>query len=504
MVLRHLDGDTFKRALTETVKELEHKRKSLNRINVFPVPDGDTGNNMLATLESAVEAVRSAGSSDLSEIALLAYRGAQEGSTGNSGAIFAQYLKGMAQSFHEAKRADAALLEKALREGSKRAYEAVDNPKEGTILTIAREAADAAKKAASKNGLETTLLSTYREAKRSLERTGRLLPELRERKVIDAGGWGLLIFFSALLKALGIPKAGREFDFSPRRDYFENEDDFLFENPFDMEFALKTDESDVQRLRDLLHDAGDELIIQPDTDKTHVHIHTHNPLAVVERCARITPAFDIVIRNMKSQHDIMKRRTKQPEENLKDYLTMVFGESPGFLAMFAMAGADTVISESLAAKKHRLVEEHCAQDVLVVASRPVDIPCDEEPVVIQGECRLLASLVAVYSTSKPGADIIEDTSRHPRVANIEKRENDYIARGAGGDLRADDLSAIFIRTIGELSPEDGEMLTVYYDAPSSRERLETIVGKVREAFPALESVDFYYGGQDVAYILTIE
>jgi len=504
MVLRHLDGETFKTAIEETAKELERKRLSLNRINVFPVPDGDTGNNMLATLESAVETMQSAASSRLADVALLAYRGAQEGSTGNSGAIFAQYLKGMSEAFDAADKADAELLEKALRQGAEKAYEAVEDPKEGTILTIARQAALAAAKAADKNGLETTLLSTYLEAKRSLEKTARVLPELRERKVIDAGGWGLLIFFSALLDALGVPKAGKEFDFSPKRNYFENEEDFLFDNPFDMEFALQTDESGARDVRQRLHGKGEELIIQQDRDKTHVHIHTHNPLAVLEQCAHIAKAHDIVIRNMKTQHAVLSRRTKRAEENLKDYLTLVFGTSPGFLAMFAMAGADTVISESLIDKKHRLIEEHCEEDVLIITPRTVSVECDAEPVVITGECRVLAALVAVYATKRPSAEIIEETSRHPRIARIDETDDAFVALTSGGRIRDNDLLAVLEKTVKELSPESGETLTVYYGSLASRKRLEGLVARIEEIFPLLESVDLYYGGQDAPFIVSVE
>src|SRR5690554_3230454 len=153
----NIDGITFQAVLKETVVKLKEKREAINQINVFPVPNGDTGNNMLATLELAYREAEKAASSSLHDVANAASRGAREGSTGNSGSIFAQYLRGWAAAFSNLDRADARAVSLAQSLGTQNAYEAVMEPVEGTILTVAREAAEAAKKEATGGSLTNTL-----------------------------------------------------------------------------------------------------------------------------------------------------------------------------------------------------------------------------------------------------------------------------------------------------------------------------------------------------------
>lgn len=257
-----LDGKIFQAALKKTVEKLHEKREILNQINVFPVPDGDTGNNMLATLESAFHETKNITSGSLQDVAAAAYRGAREGSTGNSGAIFAQYLKGWAAAFSNLEIAGAMQLSEAQTEGTKKAYSAVLKPVEGTILTVAREAAEVAKKVSLNNNLTDTLLASYHQARKTLVKTSKVLPELRKQKMVDAGGWGLLIFLSAILEVMNISTGKAEFNFKSRMNYFQSREDFQFDNPYDMEFLVTAKSSIESEIRNLIKDSGTELITQ--------------------------------------------------------------------------------------------------------------------------------------------------------------------------------------------------------------------------------------------------
>jgi dihydroxyacetone kinase-like predicted kinase len=170
-----LDGKIFQAALEETATQLNVKRENLNQINVFPVPDGDTGNNLLATLESALQETENSNSTNLAEVAAAAFRGARNGSCGNSGAIFAQYLKGWAAAFSGLEKAGARQLALAMAQGAKKTYNTVVNPIEGTILTVAREAAEAAVEESATGNLAKTMLAAYRQARKSLLQTSRAM-----------------------------------------------------------------------------------------------------------------------------------------------------------------------------------------------------------------------------------------------------------------------------------------------------------------------------------------
>jgi len=496
-----LDGKIFQAALEETATQLNVKRENLNQINVFPVPDGDTGNNLLATLESALQETENSNSTGLAEVTAAAFRGARNGSCGNSGAIFAQYLKGWAAAFSGLEKAGARQLALAMAQGAKKAYNTVVNPIEGTILTVAREAAEAAVEESATGNLAKTMLAAYRQARKSLLQTSRAMSSLCNHNVIDAGGWGLLIFFYAILKVMGIQDGEAEFAFKPKMYFFQNRERFQFINPYDMEFVVSAAADSESEIRASLQELGSDLITQSNQGTCHVHIHTTNPLTVIERVVSLAPLSDIIIRDMRSQHNIRHGLT----EGDKNYTTLVFGKSPGFLAMFAMAGAEMAISVNAVKKKIRLLEEYDLKSTLLLSLEEFTLPLPNiSAVVVQEEVRILAALVSLYSLEKPSFEAVRNAAEYPRVARIVRKNNHfetYIKEVlfASGDYEESVAGAVSI-----LEPHKGEVLTIFYDKVSSRAALEEYQTILLKEFPVLESIEIYYGGQDDSLILSLE
>ncbi|MDW7740624.1 MAG: DAK2 domain-containing protein [Bacillota bacterium] len=497
----YIDGTILQAALKETVDKLHEKREALNRINIFPVPDGDTGNNMLATLESACRETEKTASPSLHAIANAAYCGAREGSTGNSGAIFAQYLGGWAAAFSNLEAAGAETISKAQALGTKNAYGAVLKPVEGTILTVAREAAEAAEKEASGENLTSTLLASYHQARKALVKTAKVLPVLRDQKMIDAGGWGLLIFISAILTVMNIPTGKAEFNFKASSNYFKSRDDYEFDHPYDMEFIVRAASKIEPAIRKILKDSGSELITQTNQEHCHVHIHTDNPLDIAEQSATLGKITGIIIRDMRAQYYSM---ADQESSNVK-YKAVAFGKSPGFLAMFAMAGAQVAISTGMIIKKARILEEYNSDNTLMISSEKIELAFLNEPVlVVDEEARVLASLVSLYSPEKPTPEVVREAADYPRIASIIRKSDHFMislssSPGYEGDYRDCLFQAVLL-----LKPQIGEVLTLYYRAPTDRRKLEEILPGLKEEFPSLETIDLYFGGQEIPLVITIE
>jgi dihydroxyacetone kinase-like predicted kinase len=493
----YLDGTLFLNALRHAAGKLYEKRQDINQINVFPVPDGDTGNNMLATVEDALFEAEKITPAFLGKTVAAAWTGAREGSTGNSGAIFAQYLKGWAAVFSGLEKADADTVAQAMAQGTQEAYGAVLKPAEGTILTVAREAALAAKKASAGGGMKDTLTAAYAQAKKTLVQTSKLLPALRSRRIVDAGGWGLLIFFSAVLKAMGI-SIKSEFDFKARINFFERLDAYRFKNPFDMEFSvrLKADREGVLRLA--IGEFGTELITQTNGEICQVHIHTQSPLMVAERVAELGDFSDLTIRDMRSQYADLA------DKNEKKYHTIALGKSPGFIAMFAMAGAQIAVSVANLKKKERLLRA-CGEDALLISCKETDLTFfKSEAVVLEDEARVLAALVSLYGSEKPGDEAVRAAAGYPRNADIVKLGYTYEARSDGKIIAKGGLKETLARAVAFLKPKSGEMLTVYYGRPGGRQELEAFLPYLSEEFDTLEGIELYFGGQKTPLMVSLE
>jgi len=493
--LKFLDGKLFLDALAEAAERLGEKRKDLNQINVFPVPDGDTGNNMLATLESALAAAGQIKTGSLSDMAAAAWTGAREGSTGNSGAIFAQFLKGWALACEGGSEADAAAVSRALERGTLEAYSAVLKPAEGTILTVAREAAAAAQKAAGSGGMKETLAAAYGQARKALLKTSKVLPELRSKKIVDAGGWGLLIFLRALLKVMEVPVKA-EFDFKTKVNFFERYD-YRFENPFDMEFVVSMEAAREGVLRLTIGEFGTELITQTNGNDCHVHIHTQNPLKVVECAAEMAEFSDIVVRDMRSQYRDLA------DKNEKSYRTVALGKTAGFIAMFAMAGADLALSVNQPGGKTRLLQEY-AGDALFLSCKEPGPPNAEGTIILEDEARLLAALVSIYGLNKPDEKTVREAAGYPRNFNLMRFGYTYEARENGETIAKGRFRETLAQGIAFLQPKSGEMLTIYYGRPGGRQQVEAILPYLQDEFDCLDGIELFYGGQDFPLVVSLE
>ena len=502
MELQYLDGAVFLEALRDTTEQLRINREKLNQINVFPVPDGDTGNNLLHTFESALQEAQQADHAVLGSVVKAASRGAQNGSCGSSGAIFAQFLNGWAVILSHLDRAGVESLVKALKEGAKKAYMAVVRPVEGTILTVARKAAEGAQTASAGGDMAEILLAVYHQGLKALNQTPRMLEALGSRGVVDAGGWGLLLFFSSLLKAMHVQVDRGRLTFDPIVAAVGKADKFGFEHAYDLEFSFNCSGTAVgKRIRELLNKCGSELITRVSPEHCHVHIHTDRPAVVVERASSLAPLQDLIIRDMKTQFRNMKEPPGAEERN---HTVIALGESPGFLALFALAGAEAAVSLSSSRRVSLLQEEFRESGALILTSGRESSLTAFIPVLHLGEeARVLAALLSLHSTCTLSLDAVRRAAGYPRLADITVEGHIYKACNRETVIAAGKFREVLYRAVTSLEPEAGELLSLFYGRRVKRSFMEKFVAPVQKLFPEVE-VEIYYGGQDYPLVVSVE
>ncbi|HEY6570576.1 MAG TPA: DAK2 domain-containing protein [Candidatus Limnocylindrales bacterium] len=319
MAARSCDGAGFLAAFRSAVASLEANVEEINALNVFPVPDGDTGTNMLATVRAALEEADRAGpDADVERVAHAASYGALMGARGNSGVITSQILAGMAHGLAGKRRFNGLDLAHALDEGTKTAYKAVAKPVEGTILTVIREASAAAVAAAERdNNVETVLAATLEAAERAVAKTPSLLPILREAHVVDSGGQGLFRLFQGALdaargrpvkgggKAVAPPVHGVP---APEPVAGAEEGEFGYETVYLLR-ARPGAPLDIPAIQAYLEAMGDSVLVAGDALLAKVHVHNERPDAVIAYGLSIGTLSRITIENLDSQaHDVRESK----------------------------------------------------------------------------------------------------------------------------------------------------------------------------------------------------
>ncbi len=359
MKAKEIDGNLLKLIITNGSIKLKNQHQQINDLNVFPVPDGDTGSNMQSTMMSGVSAIRNLENQPVEAVGKALSRGLLMGARGNSGVILSQLFSGFAKSFQSLKTADAPAFIEGLKQGVQQAYGAVINPVEGTILTVAREAADKASLYATPDADIEDVLEIYlNEAKESLSRTPELLPVLKESGVVDSGGAGLIVIIEGMISAL----RGEVYQEEQAKAHVAKVHDFEGEVEFGYctEFIVQLDPEkrfNKDKLVKQLTRLGDSIVVVADDEICKVHVHTKTPGDALNLGQQYGEFATLKIENMTLQHteillnaesSVHEEATPTPQdvfrvEAKKKYGLISVVNGDGLHAMFKEMGVDRII-----------------------------------------------------------------------------------------------------------------------------------------------------------------
>jgi uncharacterized protein len=299
------DGETLKQAFKAAEVLLEKRIEEVNSLNVFPVPDGDTGINMYLTLQSANEAIKDLPSHSAAEISGKAAMGALLGARGNSGVIFSQIMRGLSKGLENKDQFTAYDFAQALQRASDTAYKAIAEPVEGTILTVIREAADMAMEKAQKGAnLQKTMSAVTSQAKETVIKTQEMLPSLKEAGVVDAGGKGLFYVFQGMKNFMvqkmnpveGIKAVRGKTRIRTAESAYG----------YDLQFLVEGREMPIAEIRERIKSLGESVLVVGDENLIRVHVHTKAPQMIMDFCAKKGRLKDIINDNMDTQVENFK------------------------------------------------------------------------------------------------------------------------------------------------------------------------------------------------------
>lgn len=543
---RWCDGPMLKELLSAATAWLEYNVNSINALNVFPVPDGDTGTNMLLTMKAALAEIGPSVSHSAAEIAQAAAQGALMGARGNSGVILSQIMRGFARGLDAKEKFNAADLATALREASATAYKGVLKPVEGTILTVSRDAAAAGASAAMvSDDLLVVLERVAIAAKDSVARTPQLLQVLRDAGVVDAGGQGLYIILEGAVRFLRgeriemIPSTVEE-GASPAFDVSRLEQAGGY--GYCTEFVLQGQNLDFERVRAEISAMGESAIVVGDEYLIRVHIHTHHPGQVLEYATGKGILRKIKIDNMQDQHreflglslpvepPATPKKSPAAVEQLSDLGVVVVSPGPGFSRVFESLGASAIVPGGQTMNPSteellRAIDSLATDNVIVLpnnknillAARQAQELTKKNVVVVptrtvpQGIAALLAlNYQADLQTnarnmeramSKIQTAEITQSVRAAEIGGIQVAEGSVIGL-LNGDLTASgpDIESVALKVLDQMSAANGEIITVYYGADVSEDQANSLADRIRQAYPDQE-VEVVNGGQPYYYYI---
>ncbi len=523
------DGRAYAKFLAAGTYFLRKYRQVLNDLNVFPVPDGDTGTNMYLTVRSAMLEAGKVRSSRLADVAAAAAQGSLMGARGNSGVIISQMLRGFAHHVRHRSEIDTFVLATAMREAVVEARHALLRPVEGTIISVAEAAAESAYHLAlHERDFYRLGAAVVRTANEALDRTPEQLPVLKEAGVVDSGGAGFVYFVEGILHFLPDSKArSTAFPRRPVRKSVFTPAQFVGENKYCTEFVLEDATCSARELRELLAARGESLLVIGDPPTIKVHIHTDSPEGVQELAARHGTLTRTKVDDMERQHTILVVGTPQVTRSI---VSVVPG--PGFDRIVRELGTEvTVNGERNPSVRDLLlaVNKAIAPDVyLFVNDKNVALAARE----LQGltEKRLhvvptadviggIAGLFALRAgggESMPAPDEVLAESKRVRSAQIFFAGKDAtiggVAVAAGKPAATVDgalygeatLAATAIAAVRALGGEGGGLVTLYYGGAQKERDAQNLADEIRAVFPDID-VEYYYGGmKNVEYWMSFD
>lgn len=540
-----MDSKTVINMIVSAAGNLRINRDEIDRLNVFPVPDGDTGKNMSMTMDGAAAAVASFEDMPPIKIFEKVASATLKSARGNSGVIMSQLFRGIAKGLAEKGEIDGETFAYALRNGAHTAYNAVMKPTEGTILTVARESAEAAEAAAKENSdIKYVVDEALRVGRISLEKTKEILPKLKEADVVDSGGMGWVCVLEGMRKALygevieepvSKPVSVREQTPSAEAE----EITFGYCTEFIIE---KSDEhKNAEHLRKVISKIGDCMLVVEDFDVIKVHIHTNNPGIVLEEAVKLGSLINIKIDNMRYQHNEnlkheMEQETEKPAveeaKPKRKYAIIAVSSGDGFNEIFRELGVTDIIEggqtmNPSAGDIAEAVERANAEEVFV-------LPNNKNIILASNQAQQIAKCHVIPTTTVPqgiAAAIAynpEETAENNVSAMTEAAECvktgdvTYAVRDSesnGITIKKDDImgicdtgivysgaaveSAVF-KILESSCDEDSALITVYYGEEVKEADAENMCEKIEEKYSDMD-VSLEYGGQPVYYyVISVE
>ena len=538
-MIQTINGADFRRLMISAAASIEINKQKLNELNVFPVPDGDTGTNMSMTINAAAADLRKADDPTLEQAAAIAASAMLRGARGNSGVILSLLLRGISRKLKGETKCDGVLWANALQEGVDAAYKAVMKPAEGTILTVARLAAGKALEAAAENNyFEFVHEAAIEEAKIALANTVNQNPVLKKAGVVDAGGKGWVVALEAMLSALrgedivapvgGVQDTAEEATFS---DF--NTEDITF--TYCTEFIIsRENNNDPEKLRDFLSSLGDSLVLVDDEEIIKVHVHTNDPGKALHEAIEYGSFVTVKIENMRLQHTekVMSEQEIAPEiaEPEKPLGVVSVCAGDGLADVFMNLGVDGIISggQTMNPSTQDILEavnKVPAETVfvlpnnknIIMAAQQVDALTPKNVVVISSKT-VPQGITAMLSFNPEGTVEENTDAMTAALDTVDTMQITYAARNSdfdGHDIHEGDYLAMYgsalfgtsrdikvlLKALAKKVHETGkEYITIYYGADITEKQAQKAADLFADMCPEAD-VNLLSGGQPVYYYL---
>ena len=556
MATKTINVDVLAKMFLAGAQNIEAKKDYINELNVFPVPDGDTGTNMSMTIMSAAKEVTALNNPEMKDLAKAISSGSLRGARGNSGVILSQLLRGFTKAIKEEKEIDVLALAAACQRARDTAYKAVMKPKEGTILTVASGiATKAAEMAEETDDLEVFIPAVIEYAEEVLNKTPEMLPVLKEAGVVDSGGQGLLEVIKGGYDAF----LGKEIDYSsikPSTSVTMNkvnaEDTADIKFGYCTEFIILTEkeftEEDEHEFKKFLSSIGDSIVCVADDDVVKIHVHTNDPGLAIQKALTYGQLSKMKIDNMREEHQekLIRDAEKLAEEQAKEeaayeekktaeprkamgFITVSIGA--GMNEIFKELGADYIIEGGQTMNPStedmlNAIDQVNAdtvfilpnnKNIILAANQAKSLVEDKEIIVIP--TKTVPQGITAIINFMPDADVktneeamLEEIKnvktgqmtyavRDTHIDDKEIHEGDIMGIGDSGILAVGkDLEETTKELIANLVDEDSELISIYYGEEVSEEEAEKFAGEIEELYPDVD-VDIQFGGQPIYYYL---
>ena len=553
MAVKTINTELLQKMFLAGAANLEAKKEFINELNVFPVPDGDTGTNMTLTILSAAKEVKALENPDMVAIAKAISSGSLRGARGNSGVILSQLLRGFTKEIREHKEIDTITLAKACERATATAYKAVMKPKEGTILTVAKGASQkAAELAETTEDLDTFISEVINYAQEVLEKTPEMLPVLKEAGVVDSGGQGLLEVMRGAYDAF----QGKEIDYSAIEasagtkmvkpsEQAETEIKFGYCTEFIIMLEKEFTAKDETEFKAYLESIGDSIVCVADDDIVKIHVHTNDPGLAIQRALTYGQLSRMKIDNMREEHqerlikDAEKLAAQQAEAKKAEprkevgFITVSIGE--GMNEIFRELGADYIIeggqtmnpsTEDMLNAIDQVNAEHIFilpnnKNIILAANQAQALTENKDIIVVPS--KTVPQGITAIINYMPDADaqtnleaMIEGIGnvktgqvtyavRDTHIDDKEIHEGDIMGIGDSGILAVgQSVEETTKEMLAQLVDEDTELISLYYGQDVQEESAENFAQEIEDLYPDVD-VDVHSGGQPIYYyVLSVE